>query len=92
MNGVSPMRAVPALDSFGSETFRDREVEPMPETKTRRTIKASKAHIARLKRQVKAEERRIALEQEASYLASKLEFLRKEKGESSYTGSTYNKG
>ncbi len=79
---VSPFRAVPALTS--DDSFRP--ADPMPETKTRRTIKASKAHIARLKRQVKAEERRIALEQEAAYLASKLEFLRKEKGESSYTG------
>lgn len=51
--------------------------EPMPETKTRRTIKLSKAHIKRLRRQVKAEEQRIALQRELYALSDKLDELRK---------------
>jgi hypothetical protein len=81
MNAVSVFPAAPSFDSFGS-----READPMPETKTRRTIKASKAHIARLKRQVKAEEQRIRLQEEASYLESKLSYLRDTVGSSSYNG------
>ncbi len=72
MSNVSPFRAAPSLDSFGSE----REAQPMPETKTRRTIKATKAHIARLKRQVKAEEQRLSLEREARTLEERLRGLR----------------
>jgi len=72
MSNVSPFRAVPALGS---------DPQPAPETQTRRTIKATKSHIARLKRQVKAEELRLFLESQARTLEARLQGLRGPDGE-----------
>lgn len=55
-----------------------RTPEPMPETKTRRAIKADKCAIARLNRQIRAEEQRIALQRTKNDLEEKLRNLRSE--------------
>ncbi len=53
-------------------------VEPMPETKTRRTIKNTKRRIAWLTKQIRAEEKRIALRDTARTLEARLDDLRRD--------------
>lgn len=62
--------------SLSTTSDNVRTPEPMPETQTRRTIKADKAYIARLKRQIKAEEERVALARMKHELEERLRTLR----------------
>lgn len=71
------MNAPLALISDNNESAQS-HASVMPETNTRRTIKSYKSQIARLKKQVKAEERRIALQHEMEEMEAKLESLRRE--------------
>lgn len=74
-----PLSVVESVEADDSERMPD----PMPATVTRRKIKAYKARIAKIKRAIQAEEKRIALNAQMLDMERKLRELR-EKGHKSY--------
>lgn len=70
------------LDS--DSDFRNREPEPMPQTKARRAVKSHKAQIKRLQREIRIEEQRIALARLEADMEARLRTLREDNGQKTF--------
>ncbi len=75
---------LPMSTSYDSDSDYNRTPAPMPQTAARRAVKAHKADIAALKRQIRVEEQRIALQRERCDLQEKLRSLRTDGYKSDY--------